>query len=98
MEVTQNLPSVADIHVRRIGEPPQVDQCLEPIFQVSGEASGKLRVGQQAVHGHAVAGVDVFVEFPGSSEEGVDGRCGAFVPPDGELAAFVLEPVGRVLD
>ena len=69
-----------------------MDQCLEAILQVPGEASGELRVGQQAVHGHAVAGVDVLVDFPGGAEEGVDRCCGAFVPPDGELATFVLKP------
>ena len=92
-----NLPSVADIHISRIGEPPQVDQGLEPVFQVSGEGAGELRVGQQAVHGHAVASVDVLVEFPRGAEERIDGRCWAFIPADGELAAFVLEPVERFL-
>lgn len=45
------------------------------------------------MHSHAVTGVDVLVEFPGCAEEGVDGCCWAFIPADGELAAFVLEPV-----
>ena len=44
-----NLPSVANIHIRRIGEPSESDQCLEPVLQISSKGTGELRIRQHAM-------------------------------------------------
>lgn len=87
-----NSPRIPNVHPIPITQPPQPHQRLKPLLQIPGERSRELCVGKEAVHRHAVAGVDVLVEFPRGAEEGGDGCRGASVPADGELAAFVLEP------
>ncbi len=49
MRVEGKLPSVADIHVRPVCEPSEMDQSLEPLFEIAGEGAGEGRVGEETV-------------------------------------------------
>ena len=44
------------------------------------------------MHGHAVAGIHSLVDFPRSTEEGINSRRWTGIPADGKLSAFPLKP------
>jgi len=60
-----DIPSVTDIHVCCVCEPPEADQRLEPVLEIAGEGAGELRVGQHTMLFVAWESASLFLSVKG---------------------------------
>ena len=44
-----NSPSVSNVDISRVSELPHLDQCLEPLLQITSERARELRIRQETM-------------------------------------------------